>query len=61
MLVVPAVRRHAAAAKGIFVAEFGSTEVISLAAVFILTVFSGGVPYFFAVRRTKRLANLGNP
>jgi hypothetical protein len=41
--------------------EFGRPELGSLAAVFILTVFSGGVPYFFAFHRTKRLANLGNP
>jgi ABC-2 type transport system permease protein len=61
ILVVPAVHRHTALAKGIILPELGPRELGSLAAVFILTVFSGGVPYFFAFRRTKRLANLGNP
>lgn len=61
ILVVPAVHRHAALVKGVVLPEFGPRELGSLVAVFILTVFSGGVPYFFAFHRTKRLANLGNP
>ncbi len=61
VLVIPAVRRHAAAAKEIVVPDFGSWEMFSLGAVFILTVLAGGLPYFFALQRTKRLANLGNP
>ncbi|WP_170156896.1 putative ABC transporter permease subunit [Roseimicrobium gellanilyticum] len=61
VLIVPAVHRHAALAKGLVFPELGRPEILSLMAVFILTVFSGGVPYFFAFHRTKRLANLGNP
>ena len=61
ILVVPAVHRHASMSKGIVLPELGQMELASLGAVFILTVFSGGLPYFFAFHRTKRLANLGNP
>ncbi|HSI61871.1 MAG TPA: hypothetical protein VLE43_02095 [Candidatus Saccharimonadia bacterium] len=61
ILIVPAVHRHASSAKGIELPELGQMELASLGAVFILTVFSGGLPYFFAFHRTKRLANLGNP
>jgi ABC-2 type transport system permease protein len=34
-------------------------QASSLGALFILTVVMGGIPYFFALRRTKTLANLG--
>jgi ABC-2 type transport system permease protein len=61
ILIVPAVQRHALAAKNVVLPEFGQMELASLGMVFILTVFSGGLPYFFAFHRTKRLANLGNP
>ncbi|MEZ0274864.1 MAG: hypothetical protein ACAH88_08155 [Roseimicrobium sp.] len=61
ILIIPAVHRHASSAKGIELPELGQMELASLGAVFILTVFSGGLPYFFAFHRTKRLANLGNP
>ncbi|WP_206026427.1 hypothetical protein [Roseimicrobium sp. ORNL1] len=61
ILVVPAVHRHAAVAKGVNVPEFGALDFGALSVLFILTVLSGGMPYFFALQRTKRLANLGNP
>ena len=61
ILVFPALGRHAAAAQNIAVPDFGLSEIASLAGVFILTLVAGGLPYYFALQRTKRLANLGNP
>lgn len=61
VLVIPAVRRHTAAAKDIVLPDFGPMEAYCLGVVFIITLLAGGLPYFFALQRTKRLANLGNP
>jgi ABC-2 type transport system permease protein len=61
ILVVPAVHRHAAIAKGVDFPEFGPLDLGALSVLFILTVVAGGIPYFSAFHRTKRLANLGNP
>jgi ABC-2 type transport system permease protein len=61
ILVVPAVHRQTAIAKNVDFPEFGPLDLGALSAVFILTVLCGGIPYFFAFHRTKRLANLGNP
>lgn len=39
--------------------KFQSLQASSLGILFILTALIGGIPYYFALRRTKSLANLG--
>jgi ABC-2 type transport system permease protein len=60
VLVVPTVMDRRAK-EGLPLDKLLLWELAALGVVFIVTVIAGGVPYFFALKKTKELANLGNP
>ncbi len=58
VLIVPTVISRRAASPMPLENIYG-LEASAIGALFILTVLIGGIPYYFALRRTKTLANLG--